>query len=72
MTWTNSLKIAIIEKDIQSISRLTKALPQFTELDKAKEALSLVSTAIELVDTEKQKILETMQKIKKTKEFLSS
>ena len=72
MTWTNSLKIAIIEKDIQSISRLTKTLPQFTELDKAKEALSLVSTAIELVDTEKQKILETMQKIKKTKEFLSS
>ncbi len=72
MTWTNSLKIAIIEKDIQGISKLIKTLPQFTELDKAKEALSLVSTAIELVDTEKQKILETMQKIKKTKEFLSS
>ena len=72
MTWTNSLKIAVIEKDIQSISELIKTLPQFTDLDKAKEALSLVSTAIEIVDTEKQKILETIQKIKKTKVFLSS
>ena len=70
-TWINNLKIAIIEKDIGRIASIIKELPEFKNLDRAKEALSLIGLAIEIVDNEKQKTLKTMKKIKQTKEFLS-
>ena len=70
-TWINNLKIAIIEKDIKHIANTIKKLPKFEDLDRAKEALSLIGLAIEIVESEKQKTLETMKKIKQTKEFLS-
>ncbi|MCF6172717.1 MAG: hypothetical protein L3J44_02890 [Campylobacteraceae bacterium] len=72
MLWINDLKVAIIEEDTKSIANLTKNLPDFTILDEAQEALSLVKTAIDLIDKKKQEALETMKKIKQTKNFLSS
>jgi hypothetical protein len=72
MSWINDLKIAVIEENIQKISVLIKTLPNFTDLDKAKEALSLVGEAIKITDAKKTEVLNTINKIKKTKEYLSS
>ncbi len=71
MTWTNNLKVAIIEEDMDSISKALNGLPNFEDLDEAKEALSLIQTAINLAKEKKKETLETMNKIKKTKEFLN-
>ncbi|MFK5880888.1 MAG: hypothetical protein QM482_01630 [Sulfurospirillum sp.] len=70
MTWVNNLKIAVIEEDMEAISIALDEIPDFKDLDKAKEALSLVQTATVLAKREKQQILENMNKIKQTKKFL--
>ncbi len=72
VSWTNDLKIAIIEEDMESISKLTKNLPEFKILDEAQEALSLVKVAINIADKKKQETLSIINKIKQTKNFLSS
>ncbi len=72
MTWINSLKVAIIEEDIKSISKILKELPKFQDLDEAQKALSLIQTATILAKKRRGEILETMNKIKQTKKFLSS
>jgi len=72
MTWLNSLKIAIIEEDIIKISSLTKKLPNYTSKQRAEEALALIGEAIKLVDNKKIETLESMNKIKQTKAYLST
>ncbi|NOX14548.1 MAG: hypothetical protein GXP61_00640 [Epsilonproteobacteria bacterium] len=72
MSWINSLKIAIIEDDIKSISKLTNNLPNFTILDEAQEALSLIKVATDIVNKKREETLNTINKIKQTKNFLSS
>ena len=72
MAWLNSIKIAIIEEDIEKIETLTKELPSFDSKQKAQEALALIGEAIKVVDSEKQKTLKTMKKIRQTKAFLES
>ena len=71
MFWINSLKVAIIEKDIQSISDITSSLPKFYNLREAEEALSLIREAIKIVETQKNETLSIMNKIKQTKFFLA-
>ena len=71
MTWTNSLKVAVIENDIEAISKALDHMPNFKDLDEAKEALSLIQSATDLAKKEKQEVLENIKKKKKTKEFLN-
>ncbi len=70
MKWLNKLKIAVIQEDITAISTLIKELPEFNDLEKAKEALALVGRAIEIVDLKKAETLKEMNKIKTIKEFV--
>ena len=70
MKWLNELKIAVIQEDITAISILIKELPEFNDLEKAKEALALVERAIEIVDLKKAETLKEMNKIKTIKEFV--
>ncbi len=70
MKWLNELKIAVIQEDITAISILIKELPEFNDLEKAKEALALVGRAIEIVDLKKAETLKEMNKIKTIKEFV--
>lgn len=72
MQWKNNLTIAIIENDIKKIGELILDVPQFVDLDEAKEALALIQEAIKIVDTEKGKALETMKKLMQTKAFLQN
>jgi len=72
MSWLNKLKIAVIEENIENINALTKTVPNFDTLDKAQEALSLLQAAFLLVNKEKDKIAVSMDKIRKTKEYLKN
>lgn len=70
--WLKELKIAVIDRDIYKIQKLIQNVPEIKELSIAKEALALITQAIAIVDEEKKKTLEIMNKIKKTKAFLKS
>ena len=72
MKWMNSLKIAVIENDITTISKLIKNVPEMTDLNEAKESLALIKEAILLVEFEKEQTLAAMNKLKQTKAFLNS
>lgn len=72
LPWMNNLKIAVIEKDIERIGALIQNVPSFSDIDEAKEALILIQESIILVDTEKNKMMEIMKKIKQTKVFLQN
>ncbi len=72
MKWLNSLKIAIIEENINQIETLVSNLPDFDSKQRAEEALALISEAINIVSDHKSKTLLAMNKIKQTKAFLAS
>ncbi|WP_024955151.1 hypothetical protein [Sulfurospirillum arcachonense] len=72
MKWLSSLKLAIIDNNINVIEKLINEVPIITKIDEAKEAKALIEEAISIVQIEKQKTLETMNKIKRTKAFLNS
>lgn len=72
MSWINDLKIAIIEEDIEKITSIADSLPKFQDINDAKEALNLIREAIKIVENKKEETLDIMNKIKKTKAFLTS
>ncbi len=72
MKWLNSLKIAIIEENIDQIDALTSKLPDFDSKKSAQEALALISEATKIVENHKAKTLVAMNKLKQTKAFLKS
>ena len=69
--WIYSLKLSIINKEFDNIEQLSKDIPHFETLDESQEALALIKEADILLKNEQKKILSQMQKLKKTKEFLS-
>ena len=72
MQWLNSLKLAVINKDIESIHQHIKQIPQITDMANAQEALALIKQSIDIVDSEKAKALEIMEKLRKTKAFIEN
>lgn len=72
MQWINDLKIAVVENDTRCIGELIQHVPNFEDLEEAKEALALIQMAIVIVDEEKTQTMEIMKKIKQTKEFLQN
>lgn len=72
MNWTTDLKLAVIDKDITTIGKLIKDVPNIEDMAKAQEALALINEAISIVEDEKSKALIAMNKLKQTKAFLES
>jgi len=72
VNWLNNLKIAVVDKNIENIGMLITNVPYITNMNEAQEALALINQAISIVEDEKLKTLEIMNKIKQTKAFLSS
>ena len=71
MRWLDSFKRALIESDYDSMEKLLVDIPKFKDLKEQKEALSLIVEAKKVVKVEKDKTLSQMQKIAKTKNFLT-
>ncbi len=70
--WLNDLKIAIIEKNTQRIDELVECMPMFDSLDDMKASAALLKEANLLMFTLKDETAESLQKIKKTKDFLNA
>ena len=70
--WLTKLKIAIVEKNIQTLEKLLEDIPTLETKDEAQEALYLLREASELVYSLKDKTALSMRQIKKNIDFLKS
>jgi len=70
--WINRFKIALIEKDIQSLEKLLEDVPDFNDLKLMKELAFLIQNAIKLLQNEKNTTAHEMHQIKKTLDFLNA
>lgn len=70
--WLNKVKIAIIEKNTDSLLELVDNIPSFTDLKDIEEAVYLSREALELLHTLKDETNLNMSKIKKNLSFLKS
>ena len=72
--WINSLKIAIINNDLQKIEEYSKReLPSsFSSIKEAKEALNLVKQASKILEEKKDKIAKTLNQFKKNQQYIQT
>jgi squalene cyclase len=70
--WLNQLKIALVEKDTDKLSKLMDDIPQLESKKEIIEALYLIKEASVLVQTLKAETATSMKQIKKNLNFLKS
>ncbi|OHD96754.1 MAG: hypothetical protein A3E21_09640 [Sulfurimonas sp. RIFCSPHIGHO2_12_FULL_36_9] len=70
--WLDKLKIAIIEKNADAISRLLDDIPQLKDKKEIEEAVYLLKEATSLMHTLKNETSASMKQIKKNLDFLRS
>jgi len=71
--WIKSLKIAIINNDLNKIEEYSKRdIPQFSSIEKAQEALALITQAKTILENKKNEIAKIMQQLKQTKNFIQN
>jgi len=68
--WLETLKVAIIEEQHETIMMLTQEIPKLSP-EEAVAAQNLIQETITLFSQKKLSIQETMQKIKKNSAFLA-
>lgn len=72
MIWKNKFKVAIIDEDVVALEKLIYSIPKVDTVEEAKETLALIQEALIIVENAKEKTLQIMNKIKKTKSFLKN
>ena len=70
--WLTSLKVAIVEKNTDSIDRLLGEIPELTDPKEIEEAVYLLREASKLLHTLKDETSASMKQIKKNLQFLRS
>lgn len=73
--WTNKLKLAIIQKDTDSLIKLLDDVPKFDIADNPKEieeVMYLLREAVVLLQTLKDETAVSMRQIKNNLSFLKS
>ena len=70
--WLTSLKIAIVEKNTDSIDKLLDEIPELTDPQEIEEAVYLLREASKLLHTLKDQTSASMKQIKKNLQFLRS
>jgi len=70
--WLNNFKIAVIEKNIDSIKSLLEEMPEFKDLNSMKEAIYLIKEAAAFLQEKKSSMSLEMQQIRKNMDFLNS
>ena len=69
MDYIKELKIAIINKDLEKLKKLSKFSFSFNDIKEAKEALALIKQATIILEEEKENLLHQMKQIKKLQKF---
>lgn len=72
LQWVNDFKVALINENIEMLSKLLDEVPDFKNKQDAKEALALISQAYTLLNNLKKGASIEMSKIRKTKAFIKS
>ena len=70
--WLNKLKIAIIEKNTDSLALLLDNIPKLEDEKSRQEAIYLLREASELLHTLQEETSASMKQIKKNLQFLRS
>lgn len=68
--WLDKLKIATIEKDVASLEKLLRDVPELKEKKEREEALYLLKEATSQMQKLKHETLISMQQMKKNLDFL--
>lgn len=68
--WLDKLKIATIEKDVASLEKLLRDVPELKEKKEREEALYLLKEATSQMQKLKDETLISMQQMKKNFDFL--
>lgn len=72
MNYLNSLKVALLLKDLKLLEELMYSMPDFSSLDELRLASSLMQEARVLFECEKEKSSKTLKELKRTKALLNS
>jgi len=70
--WLTNLKIAIVEKDVDKLSKLMDNIPQLEKKEDIESAIFLLKEATELVLGLKNETSSSMLQIKKNINYLKS
>jgi|GEM_PF-1141173 len=70
--WHEHMQIALVEQDVEKIKELLDEPLVFTTHKERERALYLLAEASKLMHTLKDQTAQTMQKLKKNKEFLQA
>lgn len=70
--WLNKLKIAIVEKNPDGLSKLLSGVPQLEDKKEVEEAIYLLKEATALMNSLKDETEASMKLIKKNLDFLRS
>ena len=70
--WHTKLQIAIIEKNPELIDMLVSEMPDFETREEMESAAALIHEALKLLQQLKNETGETLQKLRKHKDFLNA
>ncbi|MBP1679894.1 MAG: hypothetical protein H6Q35_233 [Proteobacteria bacterium] len=72
MSWIENFTIAIVEEHHAKIGKLIYEMPEFKDINEAKCARALIKEALNVMEKEKHKTQDAMEKLKKTRAFITS
>ena len=70
--WIEQLKIAIIQKDAELLSKLLDDIPSFKTKEEMEQAAYLLQEAVNIVVSLRDDVASSMLQIKKNLDFLKS
>ena len=70
--WLTKLKIAIVEKDTDTLDKLLENMPTFSDIKEIEQAAYLLKEASELMHTLRDETSNSIKHIKKNIDFLRS
>jgi len=69
--WLNKFKIALVQKDTDSLEKLLNEIPKFDNIEDMKQASYLFKEAMRLLLTLKDETSSSMRQIKQNINFLN-
>ncbi len=70
--WLTKLKTALVLEEVEEISHLLDAMPQFETLSQMEEAAFLLQQSKMLLESKKTETAHTLQQLKNSIDFLKS
>lgn len=70
MKWLNSLKISIIQNDLDALSKLLEEDVTYETISDMEEATYLLNSALQLIESKKSENIRIRSKIDKNRQFL--